>query len=746
MEGLHGRVAGLDPLGERRPGGGQRKGRLLAAPGGVEQHLAGLVDGGLQLEQARRGTRATAHEARPVDVALLRHRREVADLVEQGQGGRGVGHESDPLEHLIDGGSHALGCGDDVERPHGACRQRGPRGPVGGACGCPDDEGRAAGVVGAQPLDGPGSGVDAAEGEGIAGLVECGGDGGLVAPGHRDQLGDRAEDLVLVLGGLAQGLDAVLSAQAELERLETGLRGLSVAVGDPAGLDDPLDLGLGGVMGLGSALVDLVEPLLAALLVGDGALEPGELAVGLVGSGERGGHDLLEAADLGLARLDAGASGPDLPGEAGQALAAVGGALGQGGDALLLGRVRALGGLAGGDGRGELLADAGDVGAQLLLVGTGPGGLLAQRLRVTAARRLDLLVLPEQAHALGGERRGRGQLVGERGQAHGPLLGGGQLGGRRGTGLLVLGDAGAGGEHRLLEDLAALEHRLLVGHLLLEGGGHAHEVIGKEAVAGVAGVGLDDGGLARGLGLTAEGPELAPDLGRQVGDAREVGLHPLELADRLFLALAVLEDAGGLLDEATSLLGRRAQHGVELPLPDDDVHLATDAGVGEQLLDVEQPARGAVDRVLRAAVAEHRAADRHLGVVDRQRAVGVVDRHRHLGAAQGRTTRGAGEDDVLHLAAPQGLGPLLPHDPGERVDDIGLARAVGPDDARDARLEPHVGRRGERLEALEGEALDVHERGAPRADGGRVGAGVGRPVRATLLSGRITPRESAHGG
>ena len=70
----------------------------------------------------------------------------------------------------------------------------------------------------------------------------------------------------------------------------------------------------------------------------------------------------------------------------------------------------------------------------------------------------------------------------------------------------------------------------------------------------------------------------------------EVGLHRLELAQRLFLALAVLEDAGGLLDEGAAVLGLGVQHGVELALADDDVHLAADAGVGQQLLDVEQPA------------------------------------------------------------------------------------------------------------------------------------------------------------
>ena len=105
------------------------------------------------------------------------------------------------------------------------------------------------------------------------------------------------------------------------------------------------------------------------------------------------------------------------------------------------------------------------------------------------------------------------------------------------------------------------------------------------------------------------------------------------------LALAVLEHPGGLLDEPAALLGGGAQHGVELALADDDVHLAADAGVGQQLLDVEQTAGRAVDGVLGAAVAEHRPRDGDLGVVDRQRAVGVVDRQGHLGPAERRRGR-----------------------------------------------------------------------------------------------------------
>ena len=162
--------------------------------------------------------------------------------------------------------------------------------------------------------------------------------------------------------------------------------------------------------------------------------------------------------------------------------------------------------------------------------------------------------------------------------------------------------------------------------------------------------------------------------------------------------------------------GPGVQHGVELALADDHVHLAADAGVGQQLLDVEQAALVAVDLVFALAGAEHPPGDRHLGVVDRQRAVGVVDRQGDLGATQRGPAGGPGEDDVLHLAAAQRLRALLAQHPGDRVDHVGLARAVGPDDAGDARLE--LQRRGgcEGLEALDRQALEMH--GSPRV--GRV--------------------------
>ena len=155
------------------------------------------------------------------------------------------------------------------------------------------------------------------------------------------------------------------------------------------------------------------------------------------------------------------------------------------------------------------------------------------------------------------------------------------------------------------------------------------------------------------------------------------------------------------------------QDRVELALTDDDVHLPSDAGVGEQFLDVEQAAGLPVDGVLRPAVAEHDAADRHLGVVDRQGTVGVVDREHDLGPTERRPARGAGEDDVFHLPAAQALGPLLAHHPGDGIDDVALAGAVGTDHAGDAWFEVHRRRGREGLEPSEREALEVQRGDSP---------------------------------
>ena len=151
--------------------------------------------------------------------------------------------------------------------------------------------------------------------------------------------------------------------------------------------------------------------------------------------------------------------------------------------------------------------------------------------------------------------------------------------------------AGRACVQRRLQRRPAVPHGLLVGQVGLQRQRGLDQVVGEQPRPGVADLGLDDRGLARHLGLPAERLELAADLGDQVGEPVEVALARLELAERLLLALAVLEDAGRLLDEAAADLRGGLQDRVELALADDDVHLPADAGVAEQVLDVEQPGR-----------------------------------------------------------------------------------------------------------------------------------------------------------
>ena len=180
----------------------------------------------------------------------------------------------------------------------------------------------------------------------------------------------------------------------------------------------------------------------------------------------------------------------------------------------------------------------------------------------------------------------------------GETLGGGGLDGGQ------LAQTHPGDALGLLDGAAAPRQGLLVLIAGLQEGLGLDDVVGQEPGGGVTDLDLDAPGSPGDGGLPGQGTELAAQLLGEVGDAGEVGGHGLELAKGALLALAVLEDAGGLLDEAAAVLGRGAQDRVELPLPDDDVHLAPKTGVAEELLDVEKAAWTAVDPVLRPAATE----------------------------------------------------------------------------------------------------------------------------------------------
>jgi len=108
-------------------------------------------------------------------------------------------------------------------------------------------------------------------------------------------------------------------------------------------------------------------------------------------------------------------------------------------------------------------------------------------------------------------------------------------------------------------------------------------------------------------------------------------------------------------------------------LLDDGVAARAQARAEEQLRYVLAPDLGAVDEVVRRAIAAHGAAQSHL-VVARIRAADlslrIIEDEFHRAAAQGLARRGSVEDDVRHGLAAQVLGGDLAHHPAHGVDDV----------------------------------------------------------------------------
>ena len=211
----------------------------------------------------------------------------------------------------------------------------------------------------------------------------------------------------------------------------------------------------------------------------------------------------------------------------------------------------------------------------------------------------------------------------------------GELGGLPGGGLVKLLFLLPGGGHVRLKASPAGADGRLIGLLALQLVTERYVVIREQPQPRVAQLSLDDVGPPGDLRLPAKRLEAPVQLRGEVHQPGEVGLHRVQFAKRLLLAPAVLQDAGGLLDNGPARLKARVQDLIKLALPHDDVHLAAQPAIGQQVLDVQQTATVAIDGVLALPGAEHQPADRHLGIVDRQRAVAVVDGEGDLGPARG---------------------------------------------------------------------------------------------------------------
>ena len=196
--------------------------------------------------------------------------------------------------------------------------------------------------------------------------------------------------------------------------------------------------------------------------------------------------------------------------------------------------------------------------------------------------------------------------------------------------------------------------------------------------------------------------------GQHVGDTQQVGLGELQLAQGFLFFAFELGDSRSFFEHRAAFFGLGREDLVDLPLRHDRVRGAANARVHQQVVDVLETAKGAVDPVFRSSIAEYPAGEGHFVVVHLQRAFAVSHGQCHLGHSQGLALFRAVENHVCHLTTTQRLGRRFAQHPADRVDHVGLAAAVRADDARHPLGKLEHGLVGKRLETLDLERFKIH--------------------------------------
>ena len=198
------------------------------------------------------------------------------------------------------------------------------------------------------------------------------------------------------------------------------------------------------------------------------------------------------------------------------------------------------------------------------------------------------------------------------------------------------------------------------------------------------------------------------DLVLEIARPLDLDGYPRELELRAVPAALELAQARRILDERAALRRLGGEDLLDPTLADDRVHLAAEPDVREKLHEVESPHRRPVHQVLALAAPVEPAGDRELRVRERAVAVLVVEEELDL-TPIGRPARaGAGVDDVVGLLGAQLGRAQRAGRPDDRVRDVRLPGAVRPDDDGDSRLEAHLDRIRERLEAAQLDRAQEH--------------------------------------
>ena len=135
----------------------------------------------------------------------------------------------------------------------------------------------------------------------------------------------------------------------------------------------------------------------------------------------------------------------------------------------------------------------------------------------------------------------------------------------------------------------------------------------------------------RGLRLALERAQTGARLALHVKRPVEVVLGALQLELGAAAAFAMLAQTRGLLDQEAAVARLGGHDRLDAALRDDRVGLLAQAGVGEQLEHVDEPAVGTVEPVLALTGAVVAAQDRELARGRRDRRVAVVEHELDLG-------------------------------------------------------------------------------------------------------------------
>jgi hypothetical protein len=161
-------------------------------------------------------------------------------------------------------------------------------------------------------------------------------------------------------------------------------------------------------------------------------------------------------------------------------------------------------------------------------------------------------------------------------------------------------------------------------------------------------------------------------------------------------------DAGGFLQDHAAFFRPRIDERRDPALADHGAGFGAAGHIGEQGLDVACPQLPAIGAVGAAGATLDPAGDlQFLLRAERvgQRAGAAREGDGDFGEVAAGAGGGAGEDDVVHFAAPERAGGAFAHGPAQGFDDVGFAAAIGPDDAGKARQDVERSRLREALEA-----------------------------------------------